>query len=193
MVNVKSYNCFPTVITKFSLNIEHGPMISWRPTPIMERILLSSDQLHEVKVFKPLVDGILKATTSILKKQQYQYDKIEITGMWANTLNSGEAHSPHTHSNNFLSGVYYLKAGNTSPIQFFDPRPAANVLQPRNTPNVINSSMVQFNSVEGVGYVFPSWLLHWVPPTKEQRISISWNVLLRGHYGEPGTLQNAYI
>ena len=193
MVNVKSYNCFPTVITKFSLNIEHGPMISWRPTPIMKRILLSTDQLHEDEVFKPLVDGILKVTTSILKKQQYQYDKIEITGMWANTLNSGEAHSPHTHSNNFLSGVYYLKAGNTSPIQFFDPRPAANVLQPRNTPNVINSSMVQFNSVEGVGYVFPSWLLHWVPPTKEQRISISWNVLLRGHYGEPGTLQNAYI
>ena len=185
MVNVKSYNCFPTVISQFSLNAEHAPM--------MKRILLSTDQLHEDEVFKPLVDGILKVTTSILKKQQYQYDKIEITGMWANTLNSGEAHSPHTHSNNFLSGVYYLKAGNTSPIQFFDPRPAANVLQPRNTPNVINSSMVQFNSVEGVGYVFPSWLSHWVPPTKEQRISISWNVLLRGHYGEPGTLQNAYI
>ena len=193
MAILKSFNCFPTVITQFSLNIEHGPMISWRPTPIMKRILLSTDQLHEDEVFKPLVDGILKVTTSILKKQQYQYDKIEITGMWANTLNSGEAHSPHTHSNNFLSGVYYLKAGNTSPIQFFDPRPAANVLQPRNTPNVINSSMVQFNSVEGVGYVFPSWLSHWVPPTKEQRISISWNVLLRGHYGEPGTLQNAYI
>ena len=193
MANLKSYNCFPTVITQFSLNIEHGPMISWRPMPIMERILLSADQLHEVEVFKPLVDGILKVTTSILKKQQYQYDKIEITGMWANTLNSGESHPPHTHSNNFLSGVYYLKAGNTSPIQFFDPRPAANVLQPRNTPNFINSSMVQFNSVEGVGYVFPAWLSHWVPPTKEQRISVSWNVLLRGHYGEQGTLQNAYI
>ena len=185
MVNVKSYNCFPTVITKFSLNIEHAPM--------MEHIFLSSDQLHENELFKPLVDGILEATISILEKQQYQYDKIEITNMWANKLNSGESHPPHTHSNNFLSGVYYLKAGNTSPIQFFDPRPAANVLQPRNTPNVINSSMVQFNSVEGVGYVFPSWLLHWVPPTKEQRISVSWNVLLRGHYGEQETLQNAYI
>ena len=183
MANLKSYNCFPTIITQFSLNIEHGPMISWRPTPIMKRILPAADQLHEIEVFKPLVDGILKVTTSILKKQQYQYDKIEITGMWANTLNSGEAHSPHTHSNNFLSGVYYLKAGNTSPIQFFDPRPAAHVLQPRNTPNFINSSMVQFDSVEGVGYVFPSWLSHWVPPTKEQRISVSLNVLLRGHYG----------
>ena len=113
--------------------------------------------------------------------------------MWANTLNNGESHPPHTHSNNFLSGVYYLKAGNTSPIQFFDPRPAAHVLQPRNTPNFINSSMVEFDSIEGVGYIFPSWLSHWVPPTKEQRVSVSWNILLRGHYGEHGTLQNAYI
>ncbi len=185
MANVKSYNCFPTVISQFSLNIEHAPM--------MERISLSTDQLHKDEVLKPLVSGILEATVSVLEKQQYQYDKIEITNMWANTLNSGESHPPHTHSNNFLSGVYYLKAGNTAPIQFFDPRPAAHVLQPRNTPNVINSSMVQFDSVEGVGYIFPSWLSHWVPATKDHRISISWNILLRGEYGEHGTLQNAYI
>ena len=185
MANVKSYNCFPTVISQFSLNIEHAPM--------MERISLSIDQLHEDEVFKPLVSGILEATVSVLEKQQYQYDKIEITNMWANTLNSGESHPPHTHSNNFLSGVYYLKAGNTAPIQFFDPRPAAHVLQPRNTPNFIISSMVQFDSVAGVGYIFPAWLSHWVPPTKEHRVSISWNILLRGEYGDHGTLQNAYI
>jgi len=185
MTSVKSCDCFSTVITQFSLNIEHSHM--------MKRILLSSDKLHEDKVFKILVNHILKSTTSVLEKQQYQYDKIEITNMWSNTLNSGESHPPHTHSNNFLSGVYYLKAGNTSPIQFFDPRPAAHVLQPRNTPNFINSSMVEFDSIEGVGYIFPSWLSHWVPPTKEQRVSVSWNILLRGHYGEHGTLQNAYI
>ena len=185
MSAVKSYNCFPTVITQFSLNIEHAPM--------MERILLSDDQLHKDELFSSLVSGILETTTSVLEIQQYQYDKIEITNMWANTLNSGESHPPHTHSNNFLSGVYYLKAGNTAPIQFFDPRPAAHVLQPRNTSNLINSSMIQFNSVEGVGYVFPSWLSHWVPPTKEHRVSVSWNILLRGEYGEHGRLQNAYI
>jgi uncharacterized protein (TIGR02466 family) len=185
MTSVKSCDCFSTVISQFSLNIEHSHM--------MKRILLSSDKLHEDKVFKILVNHILKSTTSVLEKQQYQYDKIEITNMWSNTLNSGESHPPHTHSNNFLSGVYYLKAGNTSPIQFFDPRPAAHVLQPRNTPNFINSSMVEFDSIEGVGYIFPSWLSHWVPPTKEQRVSVSWNILLRGHYGEHGTLQNAYI
>ena len=53
--------------------------------------------------------------------------------------------------------------------------------------------MVQFDAVTGMGYIFPSWLQHWVPPTEEDRISISWNILVRGYYGEKGTLQNAYI
>tara|TARA_B110000879_G_scaffold196366_1_gene265984 strand:+ start:113 stop:679 length:567 start_codon:yes stop_codon:yes gene_type:complete len=188
MVDVKSFDCFPTAINQFSLEINHEPII--------EIVNLPSDlpdQLFREKNFKPLVNGILEATTKVLYKQQYQYDKIEITNMWANKLNSGESHPPHTHSNNFLSGVYYLKAGKTAPIQFFDPRPAANVLQPRNTPNWHNSSMIQFDSIEGSGYIFPSWLQHWVPPTKEYRISVSWNILLRGNYGRQGTLQNAHI
>ena len=185
MVNVKYYNCFPTVISQFSIDIKHAPMLKC--------INLSSDQLHNHETFEDLVNHILEATTSILKKQQYQYDKIEITNMWATKLNIGDTHAPHTHSNNFLSGVYYLEAGDTAPIQFFDPRPAAHVLQPRNTPNFINSSMIQFDSVAGFGYIFPSWLSHWVPSTKRQRISVSWNILLRGNYGGDGTLQNAYI
>ena len=114
--------------------------------------------------------------------------------MWSNHLYSGDSHPPHTHSNNFLSGVYYLYGGvNSSPIQFFDPRPQATVLRPRNKSNWNNSSMIQFDAVNGTGLVFPSWLQHWVPSTHHERISVSWNVLVRGHYGEPKTFQNAYI
>jgi hypothetical protein len=53
--------------------------------------------------------------------------------------------------------------------------------------------MVRFDSIEGSGLIFPSWLQHWVPSPQEQRISVSWNILLRGNYGKQGTLQNAYI
>jgi len=192
VMNIESFDIFPTTITSFSLKINHKPMLD-KLIYTDDESLRSNDQLHKEKTWGPLVDGIHEVTDVVLKTHQYEFDSLEITGMWANRLDKGEAHPPHTHSNNFLSGVYYLKAGETSPIQFFDPRPAANVLQPRNSPNWHNSSMVQFNSVEGVGYIFPSWLQHWVPPTKEHRVSISWNILLRGHYGEPGTLQNAYI
>ena len=186
MVDVKSFDCFPTIIHSFSLKINHESMINNLTFP-------QEDELFLLPNFKPLVDGIVESTTEVLKKLEYSYDKIEITNMWANKMQSGEAHPPHTHSNNLLSGVYYLKSDKSAPIQFFDPRPAASVLQPRSVPNRYNSSMISFDSVEGTGLIFPSWLQHWVPPTKEQRISVSWNILLRGNYGEQGTLQNAYI
>jgi uncharacterized protein (TIGR02466 family) len=93
-----------------------------------------------------------------------------------------------------MSGVYYLKASkDTAPIQFFDPRAQAHILSPRKKYNWDNSNMIQFNSVKGVGLLFPSWLQHWVPNNKDDRISISWNIIARGDYGEPKSLQNANI
>ena len=123
--------------------------------------------------------------------------EIEITNMWGNILRpqSQRAHAPHSHSNNFLSGVFYIKTSDdTSPILLFDPRPQSSVLNPRKKEyNRLNSDMAQFNSETGWGVVFPSWLVHWVPETKDERISIAWNIIVRGEYGEPNALQNAHI
>ena len=204
MANVKLHKCFPTVISEFSYHpdiVLQEQMVDYIKKTRKNHMYHTDDTLHnlyglmyDVPHFIDLRDIILDANKDHLKKLDYKYDHLEITGMWANYLSAGDSHPPHTHSNNFLSGVYYLFAGkNTSPIQFFDPRPQANVLQPRNSPNIMNSSMVQFDSVRGTGYIFPSWLQHWVPPTSEERISISWNIILRGEYGAPGTLQNAHI
>ena len=88
--------------------------------------------------------------------------------------------------------MYYLEGG--SQIQFFDPRPQASVFQTNVTKvTQSNASMLAFDSQKGAGLIFPSWLTHWVPVTDKTRISISWNILLRGDYGQPGTLQNSHI
>ena len=196
MADVKMHECFPTLVHEFKLNLNHGKMIDYiyDVGEAKGQIYQSHDDLHKYRMFEPLVNELDLIHDSILRKLEYKFDKIEITNMWSNHLYSGDSHPPHTHSNNFLSGVYYLCGGvNTSPIQFFDPRPQATVLRPRNKANWNNSSMIQFDAVNGTGLIFPSWLQHWVPSTQHERISISWNVLLRGHYGEPKTLQNAYI
>ena len=105
--------------------------------------------------------------------------------MWGNKLNVGATHPPHTHSNNFLSGVFYLQSDNKSaPIQFFDPRAQANILIPRRkNNNWNNSTVIQFDSVAGIGFIFPSWLRHSVPPNEiatKDRISLSFNTFVRG-------------
>ena len=198
MVDVITHKCFPTNIHVLLLDLseyDRKHMTNyikkccngWDEGGPTTR----DDTLHKISFFKPLVNQIMVLTDQILKRDGYEFDSVEMTNMWGNELKKGESHAPHTHSNNILSGVYYLKSG--SPIQFFDPRPSASYFKPRNTPNADNSSMIEFNSEPNVGLIFPSWLMHWVPPTPNERISISWNILVRGEYGEPNTLQNAHI
>jgi len=218
MADVNIYRCFSTIIYEFKYHpptdeynnmkthiseimmkksdILHGPDSRHfgTQTPGRGKDYHSSDNLHKLPNFIKLKETISDVAEQICNMMEYQYDELEITGMWSNTLQKGDAHAPHTHSNNFLSGVYYLKSDEkSSPIQFFDPRAQATVLRPRNKPNWDNGSMVGFNAIQGVGFIFPSWLMHWVPPTQGERISISWNIIVRGPYGEPNTLQNAYI
>ena len=197
MADVKFYRCFPTTIGEFSYypnDIEVKDMITHITTTKKNHVYHTEDDLHTISYFADFRDEVLNVSKTYMEALKYEYDKLEITGMWANKLHEGEVHAPHTHSNNFLSGVYYLKTSDyTSPIQFFDPRPQANVLRPRNEPIPENSTMLQFNSVTGMGVIFPSWLMHWVPPTQDERISISWNIIVRGNHGEPNTLQNANI
>ena len=117
-----------------------------------------------------------------------------MTGMWGNYLRPGQTHPPHTHSNNILSGVYYIETEKgSSPIQFFDPRPIAHHMKPVIKPNWQNASMLQFDAEEGSGLIFPAWLQHWVPPTQTDRVSVSWNILPRGAYGSMNEYQYALI
>ena len=197
VTNVKTYVCFPPLIHEFKLDLNHDKMIDYvyGNGEARGQIHQTQDDLHKVHVFKPLIDELVLIHDSIIRKLEYEYDKIEITNMWSNHLYNGDSHPPHTHSNNLFSGVYYLYCGvDTSPIQFFDPRVQSSILVPRRkNNNWHNSSMLQFDSINGSGFIFPSWMQHWVPPTHHERISVSWNILVRGHYGEPKTFQNAYI
>ena len=208
MANVERHEFFPTCLYRFKHSFqdnEHNQMVKHiednslvEKNKQMVKITGSQPQneLHKIDTFANLTKTITDVTKTILEEQEYM-GEIEITNMWGNILRpqSQRAHAPHSHSNNFLSGVFYIKTSDdTSPIQFFDPRPQSSVLKPRKKEyNRLNSDMAQFNSETGWGVVFPSWLVHWVPETKDERISIAWNVIVRGEYGEPNTLQNAHI
>ena len=197
MVDVTQHKVFPTIINEFQFDMdkqEHDLVID--ELNDMEKfqednlIVQTTDDLS--KHIPKFTKSIYKITEKICEKYEYLYDRLEFTGMWANKLKAGDIHPPHTHSNNIFSGVYYLEGG--SQIQFFDPRPQASVLHPNlKYTNFDNSGMIGFDAEKGTGLIFPSWLQHWVTKTNKTRISISWNILLRGDYGQPGTLQNSHI
>jgi len=65
---------------------------------------------------------------------------------------------------------------------------------PRKTKKTINNSnLLSFASKTNRAVFFPSWLQHWVPQniSKIKRISIAWNVQLKGQVGEHHEYQSA--
>ena len=155
-----------------------------------------SANLHTKKEFKFFVDLVILTSKTILEQLDYKADDIVITDMWANVLKNNEHHPVHTHSNNFLSGTYYLQSDKGASIVFHDPRPAADVLVPRKKETTLNnSSLLSYASKQNRAVIFPSWLPHWVQQNKSnhKRISIAWNIQIKGQVGEHHEFQSATI
>ena len=155
-----------------------------------------SANLHKQKEFKFFADLIILTSKRIIEQLDYKVEDITITDMWANVLKDTEHHPMHTHSNNFLSGTYYLQSDQKASIVFHDPRPAADVLVPRKKQTTLNnSSLLSYASKQNRAVIFPSWLPHWVQQnkSKSKRISIAWNIQVKGQVGEHHEFQSATI
>ena len=156
----------------------------------------SADLQKQVE-FADFAKEIITANKTIISKvMKYYAEDIVITDMWANVLKPGEMHPPHTHSNNFLSGVWYLESDGGAGIFFKDPRGEADVIVPRKSvANIDNSSIVSFVSMANRAIIFPAWFQHWVPinRSKKNRISISWNIQIKGQLGEHHEFQSANL
>ena len=63
-------------------------------------------------------------------------DAFEITGCWATVLAKGAVHKVHSHPNNFLSGVYYVRT-----------RPGADTI------NLVSISVMLFRCI--IAATFP--------------------------------------
>ena len=155
-----------------------------------------SANLHKQKEFKFFADLIILTSKRIIEQLDYKVEDITITDMWANVLKDTEHHPMHTHSNNFLSGTYYLQSDQKASIVFHDPRPAADVIVPRKKQTTLNnSSLLSYASKQNRAVIFPSWLPHWVQQNKSKtkRISIAWNIQIKGQVGEHHEFQSATI
>ena len=118
---------------------------------------------------------------SILRFLRVGYEAFEITGCWATVLTRGAAHKAHTHPNNFLSGVYYVRTGpGTDTINFHDPRTQTAVIRPPVVElTAENTDQVVVRVTNGTLLMFPSYLEHSVDAnaSEDERISISFNLM----------------
>ena len=141
----------------------------------------SEKDLHHVDEFRGLVACIHDTAKSVLEFLKTGDGAFEITGLRADMNPKGAAHPVHSHPNNFLSGVYYLRTHEgADTVDFHDPRPQTGIIRPPVTElTAENTDQVVVKVSAGTLLMFPSWLPHSVDASgsDETRISVSFNVM----------------
>lgn len=154
----------------------------------------SESNIHERPEFKPLMDEVLRLSNVYADYMNWSCD-LYLSSMWYNVNKQHEDHAPHTHSNSLLSGVYYppFEGINHSPIEFIDTRNRCAIAPTIREHNVQNSDCWRYSVVPNSILIFPAWLQHWVPTNlnTQPRISISFNVMMKGKAGHREALTHA--
>lgn len=184
---------FPTLVWKIQINAELHEAMDAQILATLERIRRdlpklgagqgwqSEQTLHEREEFRDLVACVNNAARSVLRFLRIGYDDFEITGCWATVLARGAAHNVHSHPNNFLSGVYYVRTRpGTDTINFHDPRTQTGIIRPPVVElTAENTDQVVVTVKNGALLIFPAYLQHSVDAnmSEEERISISFNLM----------------
>ena len=118
----------------------------------------SGHDLHKLDAFRELTESIDVTVRDVLDYLRIGEVAFQITGCWANVNAPGAAHGLHSHPNNFLSGVYYVRVpsgGDT--INFHNPRSQTGILRPPVVElTADNTDQVVVRVGEGTVLLFPA-------------------------------------
>ena len=147
---------------------------------------LISENKNVLDSFIDLKDHILIEAMKFLTVYDFtnKYD-VEITQSWLNKTLVKQKHPFHSHQNSFLSGVYYLKTKPDDGIVFYKTGNLDFLQYDCSSYNQYNSTNWTFKVFDNDLILFPSKIYHSVEvnETNEERISLSFNIVLRGEFG----------
>ena len=153
--------------------------------PVPGRGWQSEKDLHHLDEFRGLVACIHDAAESVLEFLKTWDSDFKITGLWSNMNPKGVAHPIHSHPNNFLSGVYYLRTHEgADTVNFHDPRSQTGIIRPPVTElTAENTDQVVVKVSDGTLLMFPSWLPHSVDASgsSKTRVSVSFNIMFSAY------------
>ncbi|MGH8674064.1 MAG: 2OG-Fe(II) oxygenase family protein [Burkholderiales bacterium] len=183
---------FPTLVWKIRIRAELRDSIETRVLDLVRALRRglpelepgeawqSIHALHEREELRALCDCVRGAAASVLQFLKIA-ETMEITGCWANLYAPGAAHRAHSHPNNYLSAVYYVRTPpGADTINFHDPRSQTAVLRPPVTELTgANTDQVVVRVENGTLLVFPAYLQHSVDANAsgETRVSVSFNLM----------------
>ena len=138
-------------------------------------------RLHEREGFAELTRHIKTESNKFADLLAIQQDPTPLTifDCWVNVYGRGHSQESHIHSNNFLSGVYYVAApSGASPIVFHSPDSDVMLSPNFSQMNEYNNGAVGFEPKAGTMVIFRSHVKHSVKTSQidGERISIAFNL-----------------
>jgi|TARA_R110000744_G_scaffold113413_1_gene212482 uncharacterized protein (TIGR02466 family) len=187
------YELFPTAVGFYKLDRK----LSSKELTTIRNLKTTNNTFNRVSNNK----NILK-NKSLLKLKEFFNDSLQdyvsktiapteaceyyITNCWSNLNVDGESHFAHNHENSLVSAVFYVNAVKDRDCIVFE-KNTVKLLTPETIEfNTYNSHTWRFPVETNQLYIFPSDLIHSVPPVGEgeTRISISFNSFAHGEIGE---------
>ncbi len=184
---------FPTLVWKIQLRAEvHEPIDARalgllhalrRGLPVLKagEAWQSGHALRGRLELQELCDCVSRAAASVPQFLKIGAEAIEITGCRINFYAPGASHRAHSHPNNHLSAVYYVRTWpGADTINFHDPRNQAGVIRPPVTElTSANTNQVVVRVANGTLLVLPSYLQRSVDANaaSESRLSVSFNLM----------------
>eukprot|EP00929_Paragymnodinium_shiwhaense_P102349 TRINITY_DN6555_c1_g1_i3.p1 TRINITY_DN6555_c1_g1~~TRINITY_DN6555_c1_g1_i3.p1 ORF type:complete len:277 (+),score=45.46 TRINITY_DN6555_c1_g1_i3:81-833(+) len=139
----------------------------------------------DIKRLRRAIDAALR--TYLVENLGGEGYEAEIEASWANVNPTGGINGPHVHPFSAISGAFYIACGGNASsvpptpcaISLMDPRPSSALANlPSEVRNGLDFGIDWDLSIwPGTVLLFPSWLMHWVPPNAAPglRMTISFN------------------
>ena len=147
---------------------------------------MSSTNLQTEPALAPLLSAATVCAESVLRKEGWEFESLEVTECWANVSSPGGSHRLHSHPNSLLSGVWFAAVPpGSGQLEFRDPRPSGWLRLDRQTTTAANAQVIGVDPQDGLLVVFPSWLPHSVATNRGngERISVAFNLMPTGRIG----------
>jgi hypothetical protein len=152
----------------------------------------ASDKLSHTAMLKPTDSPLLIEAATRLTPRLVDFGALlfgerlgwSLKEMWVNVLDTGGRQAMHNHANSFISGVVYLTPTHADARTVFMKSPGGHDFAFKNDHEGISTSA--YNAQKWVSplpqpgdlVLFPSYLLHAVPPNPgERRITMAFNAI----------------
>lgn len=128
--------------------------------------------------FQQIKDCIVFTLDAYCQKTKLEKERLKFSCSWLNLYDKYGYQDLHSHPGSVLSGVFYLKSDGLKDLIFQAPyhffQPVAPKYSEKNLENSVN---IEYASIEGRCYIFPSHLMHRTLPAQNERISLSFNIV----------------